>query len=103
MKEQMVGEFFFLDELFADIRFVLLKRWVVGVMDPSVRVFSWTLRNAGGRGAFGTDAVTKVDTNGKVAVGGGQVTQGVEGGKSTVPVAVGSCVLAAQPAVGSAV
>jgi hypothetical protein len=67
-------------------------------MNPSVRVGSRTLENAGGRDAFGADAVAKVDVDGRVALGCGEVTHGFECSKGAVPVAVSCGVFASEPA-----
>jgi hypothetical protein len=93
----MVGEFFFLYALFADILFVLFERRVVVLMDLLVRGFSWTLKNTSSWHPFGADTVTKVDVNGRAAFRSGHIRHVFEGGEGAVPVAVSGSALASQP------
>ena len=84
-----------MDELLPDIRFIFGERRVVVIVNARVRVGAWALEDAGCRNPFGTDAVAEVDVNRGVAVGCGQIRQGVEGGESAVPISVRGRVLSA--------
>ena len=96
-QEQMVGECLLLDELLPDVHFVFGERRVVVVVNSRVRVGAWAFKDAGCWNPFGTDAVAEVYVNRGVAVGCWEVTQGVEGGESAVPIAVRGRVLSAEP------
>jgi hypothetical protein len=97
-EEKMVGEFFFLDELLANVLFVFFERWVVVIVDALVRVLSGALEDAGGRYSFGADAVAQVDVNGRVAVGCRHISQSFEGSEGTVPIPMSGSILATKPA-----
>ena len=94
----MVGEFFFLDELLANVLFVFFERRVVVIVDAVLGVLAWTLKDAGGRHALGADTVAEVDVNGGVAVGCGHIAQSFKGGEGAVPIPMCGSVLASEPA-----
>jgi hypothetical protein len=71
----MVGEFFFLDKLLADVLLVFFERRVVVIVHACVSVLAWTLEDAGSWYTFCADTVANVDVNGRVAVGCGHVAQ----------------------------